>query len=318
MANHNHCDKANESRATQSRTKTTCEFGERSIAQPGGQALGAGSFFGAVQDRREQCGAIFTDLRHTSPRKLPSHSHELPFFAVLMEGLYGERYGREEKQFRPFTLHFRPAGVPHQDEIGPSGVRLFEIELRPTWRQRLQECSATLDVARDDCKGGELLWLGVKLFREVLGVDASDELSVESLLSELIAAAARMPQENRHRPPWLGRIIERLSIEYCERLTLDELSREAGVHPVHLSRVFRRCLGEGIGEHIHRLRVRAACEQMRVSEITMAEISLACGFADQSHFTRAFRKLTGMTPAAFRLQLLPDLQPARSYLPNMG
>ncbi len=264
------------------------------------QALGAGTFFGAVQSRREQCGAIFTDLRHTSPRKLPSHSHELPFFAILMEGLYGERYGCQERQFRPFTVHFRPAGVPHHDEVGPNGVRFFEIEVRPSWRKRLEDCSAALDVAREDCNGGELLWLGMKLFREVQGV--ADDLSVESLLAELMAAAARM-RENRQRPAWLSRIVEKLAVEYCERLTLDELSREAGVHPVHLSRVFRKCVGEGIGEYVHRLRVRSACEQILEPEISIAEVSLVLGFADQSHFTRVFRRVTGMTPSAFRSQL---------------
>jgi hypothetical protein len=53
------------------------------MAQAGGQQdLGAGSFFGAVQSRREQCGAIFTDLRHTSPRKshlTPTNFRSLPF-----------------------------------------------------------------------------------------------------------------------------------------------------------------------------------------------------------------------------------------------
>jgi hypothetical protein len=108
------------------------------------QALGAGSFYGAVQGKQERCRAIFTDLCHVSPRKLPSHSHELPFFGLLLAGQYGERYGRRETQFGPVTIMFRPAGIPHQDEIGPNGVRFFEIELRPTWRKRLEECSGTL------------------------------------------------------------------------------------------------------------------------------------------------------------------------------
>lgn len=274
------------------------------MAQAGGQqALVAGTFYGAVQSRRELCDAIFTDLRHTSPRKLPSHSHELPFFAVLMEGLYAERYGRQERQFRPFTVHFRPAGVPHQDEVGPPGVRFFEIEVRPGWRHRLADCSAALDIARDDCKGGELLWLAMKLFRE-LHHGGGDDLSVESLLSELMSAAARMPPEDKlPRPTWLSRIVEKLSVEYADRLSLDQLSREAGVHPVHLSRVFRKFVGEGIGEHVRRLRVRAACEQMQEPEMSLAEISLVLGFADQSHFTREFRKVAGMTPMAFRSRL---------------
>jgi hypothetical protein len=43
------------------------------------QHMGAGHFFGAIHGAREQCGAIFTDVRHFSPRKLPRHSHELAF-----------------------------------------------------------------------------------------------------------------------------------------------------------------------------------------------------------------------------------------------
>jgi hypothetical protein len=41
------------------------------------QHMGAGSFFGAIHGKREQCGAIFTGVRHSLPRKLPMHSHEL-------------------------------------------------------------------------------------------------------------------------------------------------------------------------------------------------------------------------------------------------
>jgi len=267
----------------------------------GQRALRAGSFFGAVQSRTEQCGAIFTDLRHTSPRKLPSHSHELAFVAVLLDGLYGERYGRQERQFHPFTVHFRPAGIPHQDEIGPHGVRFFEIELRPTWARRMQDCSATLDSAHDDTHGGPMLWLAMKLFREIHCPGAADDLSIECLLAELLATIARMrPEHSRHRPAWLSRITDRLESEYPERLTLEDLSHEAGVHPVHLSRVFRRFTGEGIGERVHRMRIRAACEQMLDLETPLAQISVATGFADQSHFTRVFRRVTGVSPARFR------------------
>ncbi|HSZ60196.1 MAG TPA: AraC family transcriptional regulator [Terriglobales bacterium] len=273
------------------------------------RALRAGNFYGAVESKREQCGAIFTNLRHASPKKLPAHVHELAFFALLLEGEYGERYEQQDRQFRPFTIHFRPAGIPHQDEVGPRGVRFFEIEIRPSWRERLTDYSAALDVAHDDCAGGPLLWLEMKMYCEFVGSDAAgnlvaDELGVESLLAEMLGCVARMRCENVDHPPaWLGRVVEKLAAEYSERLTLDELSAEAGIHPVHLSRVFRKFVREGIGERVHRLRIRSACEQMLTRELSMAEISLATGYADQSHFTRAFRRATGMTPAAFRRQL---------------
>lgn len=266
-----------------------------------GAHMGAGNFFGAIHGAREQCGAIFTDVRHASPRKLPKHSHELAFFALVLNGHYRERCGRSEGQYAPFTLMFRPAGVPHQDEIGPRGVRLYEIELRPGWQKRLADCSAALDTPRNDIGGGPLLWLAMKLFREVETSTARDDLAIESLLAEILSFAARSAErESRRAPAWLPRILDKLQTEHCRRLTLDELGREAGVHPVHLSRVFRRWVGEGIGERVHRLRVRTACERLLSPHVSLSELSFGTGFADQSHFTRAFRRITGMTPAAFR------------------
>jgi AraC family transcriptional regulator len=266
--------------------------------------LSGGEFFGAVQERQECCAAIFTDLRHHVGRKLPAHSHELPFFALLLEGNYRERYGSQQVDLSPFSLSFRPAGFSHQDEIGPRGLRFFEIELRCGWQRRMQDCSARLDDPRDDCAGGHLLWLGMKLFRETREPKAESDLGVESLLAELLAAASSSPHETvKHVPVWLSRVVDKLESEHCERLTLDDLSKEAGVHPVHLSRVFRKCRREGIGEYVHRLRIRSACQQMLAPEVTLAEIALSAGFADQSHFTRAFQKITGTSPGAFRASL---------------
>jgi AraC family transcriptional regulator len=279
------------------------------MAEANAPLMQGGSFYGPVQQRRDQCDAIFTDLHHSSARKLPEHAHELAFFAVLLAGDYSERYDRQHKQFGPFTIAYRPAGVPHQDEIGPGGVRFFEIEIQPIWHERIRDCSGNLETAHDECGGGEMLWLAMKLFRETREPQERSDLCLESLLAELVAAVARLPrQPARDVPQWLGRVMDKMRGEYSERLTLEDLAQEAGVHPVHLSRVFRRCEGEGIGEYVHRLRIRAACEQMLTPHRSLAEISLETGFADQSHFTRAFHRITGVSPGAFRRLVAPTVE----------
>jgi AraC family transcriptional regulator len=263
-------------------------------------ALVGGNFYGSILRKQERHDAIFTDLQHLRAWKLPVHAHELAFFALQLQGDYREQYGRQVKEFGALTIAFRPAGIPHQDEVGPRGVRFFEIEIRPSWQKALEDCSGALDTACDDCIGGELLWLGMKLFLETRG-PASDDICVQSLVSELLAKVGGMPRERaKEAPSWLHRILDKLNSQYCERLTLDELGKEAGVHAVHLSRVFRKCVGEGIGEYVHRLRIQAACRRMSVPGSTLAEIAAEAGFADQSHFTRAFRRVTGMNPGTFR------------------
>jgi AraC family transcriptional regulator len=278
---------------------------EAQSSPPGESRLRGGQFYGTVRQRLEHSGAVFSDLRHPFARKLPMHSHDLPFFGLLLRGFYGERYGREQKQFSPMSLMFRPAGIPHQDEIAPGGLRFFHIELQPGWKARIAECSGKLDRGCEDSRGGPLFWLAMQLYRETFAVEQSDPLCVESLLAEVTGLAASIPmQEKKQAPLWLTRVLEKLHAEYCSQLTLDDLSTAAGVHPVHLSRVFRRFQREGIGEYTRRLRVRASCRYLLDRELPLAEISLLTGFADQSHFTREFRRITGLTPHAFRSQLL--------------
>jgi AraC family transcriptional regulator len=267
----------------------------------GVETLGGGSFYGSVQGKQELADVIFTDLHHPTARKMPLHSHELPFIALILDGNYAECYGRQLNQFGPFTLSFRPAGIPHQDEVGPRGVKFFEIEVRPEWNKRLRACGGNLDSPLDDCGGGHLLWLALRLFRETRATVPANDLCVESLVAELLASVARLPSEKiKDAPGWLDRVIDKIEAQHCQKLTIAELSAEAGVHPVHLSRVFRKCKRDGIGDYIRRLRIKAACEKMLTPGNTLADISFDTGFADQSHFTRVFKGFTGMSPQKFR------------------
>jgi AraC family transcriptional regulator len=81
---------------------------------------------------------------------------------------------------------------------------------------------------------------------------------------------------------------------------LAELAREVSVHPAHLARAFRQQFGTSVGGYVRRLRLDWAAAELERSETALAAIALAAGFADQSHFTRSFRRYTGFTPGAYR------------------
>jgi AraC-like DNA-binding protein len=63
--------------------------------------------------------------------------------------------------------------------------------------------------------------------------------------------------------------------------------------------VFRKFTRIGIGEYVHRLRIREACECMLNPKQSLADISSDLGFADQSHFTRKFPGITGESRVHF-------------------
>jgi len=106
-------------------------------------------------------------------------------------------------------------------------------------------------------------------------------------------------------PAWLSRAMELLRGSFRGPITLDWIATEIDVHPIHLSRVFRKKYGCTMGDYVNRLRVQFACAEMSRGWPALNELALAAGFADQSHMGRVFKSTVGETPAKFR-ELLHD------------
>ena len=80
------------------------------------------------------------------------------------------------------------------------------------------------------------------------------------------------------------------------------LAADAGVHPAHLARTFRRHFRASVGAYARRLRLDGAARRLAMSNDSMAAIAVEAGFADQSHLTREFRRWLGVTPGQYRRQ----------------
>jgi AraC family transcriptional regulator len=117
---------------------------------------------------------------------------------------------------------------------------------------------------------------------------------------QLIARTGR-DAASTARAPWL-RSARDLLLERVPDVTgsLTEVAAAVGVHPAHLARCFRREYGQTVGEYARTLRLEWAAEQLALDDAPLAEIALRAGFADQSHFTRAFRQHVGVPPGRYR------------------
>jgi len=85
----------------------------------------------------------------------------------------------------------------------------------------------------------------------------------------------------------------------AEPISLEHLAATVGLSPYHLARAFTAAVGMPPHAYQVQRRVSRACGMLR-AQMPVAEVAAACGFADQSHLTRCFKRLTGLTPARFR------------------
>jgi YesN/AraC family two-component response regulator len=87
---------------------------------------------------------------------------------------------------------------------------------------------------------------------------------------------------------------------YAKDLSLRELAEKAGLSPYYLEHLFKKELGVPVMKYINRLRVEAAKELLRNTDIPVTQIAYSLGWNDSNYFSNVFRKETGLSPLKFR------------------
>lgn len=85
-----------------------------------------------------------------------------------------------------------------------------------------------------------------------------------------------------------------------EEITLADLANVTGMNPRYISSLFKKEVGISISEYIQREKVEEAKNLMTLTNHSLAEIYSMLNFHDQSHFTKVFKKFTGVTPKQFK------------------
>jgi AraC-like DNA-binding protein len=101
--------------------------------------------------------------------------------------------------------------------------------------------------------------------------------------------------------PWqVRRAKEILCANLDGRVPLQEVARECRLSVSHFSRAFRCSMGAAPHNWLLTRRVELAKEKLRDDRLSLSDVALACGFADQSHLTRVFTRMVGVSPGAWR------------------
>jgi AraC family transcriptional regulator len=236
--------------------------------------------------------------------ELSKHSHRNSGFCLILDGEYKESYGRTVLELKPSRVKFQPAGELHSDVYGGQRVHCFIVELEPEWLLRM---NASAFVGSDPMvhRESEVVWTMLKLRKEFRSMDEEAPLAIESLVLDLIAQTSRkrktMLQDNQLS--WLHEARDFINDEFSQPLTLSKVAKSVSVHPVHLANSFRRRYGCTVGEYVRSRRIEFACHRISTSKDSLADVALAAGFSNQSHFSRTFKRVTGSTPASYRATL---------------
>jgi AraC family transcriptional regulator len=111
----------------------------------------------------------------------------------------------------------------------------------------------------------------------------------------------RTPPKGTLLAPWRAKKLYRFIEENLDhKLSLEVLARQVGLSRSHFARACKNTFGLPPCEWVIRRRVERAQTLMRETHTPLSQVALACGFADQAHFSRLFRRVAGMTPRGWR------------------
>ena len=237
----------------------------------------------------------------------PRHWHdEVLVCAITAGGGWLETPGRPEAT-GPGCLFTVSAGQVHANRATAGGcsfvsiylsARGLDAALGPGWGT-----SAALEaVPTRVTQGGPIRSALVRLHR-VLGAPASRlhrDAALQRLVSTLLGGASGVDPTPPagSEPRAVARAEAYLRAHWDRPVSLSELSRAAGLSQFHLHRSFSRSVG--LPPHAFQLQLRVdRAKTLLADGLDIAAVAQRTGFADQSHFTRIFRRSVGVTPGRF-------------------
>ena len=282
-----------------------------------GRSLTAFATAPALSSARSHWQGILCEqhrLNHYANEGKAYLNHHLCIHMAGMTPAYWYKNGRKHKTFlKPGGTHLASAGRPTAPGGCEQSFDLLVIELAPEIFTRvLQEYAPAVVELRDQAcvRDMQIFSLGLALQMEISAGCPSGRLYSELLGASLTAYLARhycvRPATVRELRAIMPGNRLRRTIDYIEGnltgdLRLEEMADNVQMSPYTFGRLFRQSTGLTPHQYLLRARIREAQRLLREGRSHIADISLQLGFSDQSHFTRVFHKITGVTPKKFIL-----------------
>jgi AraC family transcriptional regulator len=258
---------------------------------------------GRTLQRKEIGSFVFVHHEYPNQAARAAHFHPWLHLTIVCRGLYSRKLRRQTFDYKSGSLTFLQTNESHTDCYA-AGSKCLHVVIPSNVEKALTSAFGPQGIVRA-ISPDLSAYASIALQREFRHTDNHSPTVVEALLLDLMSRHLDILRDRSvARPKWLSTLLDYLDDTFEQQWTLTNMAAEVGVHPVHLCRTFSEHFDCTLGEYIRKLRVLRGRQLLAIDNGTLAEIALQSGFADQSHFTRVFKKICGLTPGESRRRSL--------------
>ncbi|UFH54742.1 helix-turn-helix transcriptional regulator [Spirosoma sp. KNUC1025] len=265
--------------------------------------LARGTFFGVSKNATAVNGLTIVRSAYHNLRSCPWHYHENAYFAYTTSGTLIETYKRNELALSAGSLTYHHSQEPHCNSRYSPYVSALHVDIEASWFDRLDLRKARPEGLLE-LHSPDLKIIFARLLAETAHSATEKQLGTESLIVTAFSKMLRLKDYSERKPVWHQHIKELLYAQYDQNLSLTDIAAQLQLHPVYLCQQFSKLFQCTLSEYVRKIKIEKATEQLMMRQpVSLTSLAYACGFSDQSHFIRIFKKHTGFTPLAFRKRM---------------
>ncbi|ALS24026.1 MULTISPECIES: helix-turn-helix transcriptional regulator [Paenibacillus] len=148
----------------------------------------------------------------------------------------------------------------------------------------------------------QLMWEFYRLVSSHEHTDLARLRMFYSIFEELSGANIQPSAQDNRTVSWLQKGKEYLEIHYVEGITVERAAEFVGVDRTHYTKQFRKAYGVTPIQYIQQLRMKEAKQLIEQTNYTMTEIAQSVGYPDLFTFSKAFKKMVGVSPKEYRIK----------------
>jgi YesN/AraC family two-component response regulator len=251
-------------------------------------------FLGTSSDKFHSKYCTVSLVNYKKPVSEDWHSHENIHLSLILQGGNLESRKKEDIQVSNGKIIAYNEGELHRNRFTSFPSKNLNLELKNEFFTTNDLAFNNLDLS--STKNIDIYLDLLKIYHELRINDLYTFDSIHLSLKSLFITN----NESSFMPSWIKQLREIIEDRWNEFISLNELALELKVHPVTISKYFKKYYKGTLGDYMRKIKVQKALYFLLHTDMPITEIAFACGFSDHSHMVRVFKTYVGYNPKNIR------------------